>query len=360
MNHRNSTAVLTAIVAVASCSRLTPNAAAQAADLQFNVIYQCAPSLSAKIFSCTGKEPTASCDLQNYRDGKPTQRGMLMRQPLVVGLQKCHLQTPDEAKAHPAGPDLPANAAGGANRAPSSNPNAAAAANPNQAGAGGFKVGDTVRVPLGEGKILQVRGREYFVRNSNGVEIWMSYPEQIRRIGKLTAQDHALGQYHAHDYVQVLVEGKWVEGEVIRQSDNVYTMKLARGNEVDTSAQFMHASTAPPPVAKAPVFQPGQPPKPGLTSCAGKFEGRYASAAGSPGMVTMVFRSGKVNLREPDMVMTDGKLSSMSSEKEAECWTGGGKIYLKWLDGSHYDFPIDINDDGTLDTQYGELKKKGN
>jgi hypothetical protein len=57
------------------------------------------------------------------------------------------------------------------------------------------------------------------------------------------------------------------------------------------------------------------------------------------------------------MVMTDGKLSAMSSEKEAECGTGGGKIYLKWLDGS--DFPIDINDDGTLDTQYGELKKNG-
>jgi hypothetical protein len=36
-----------------------------------------------------------------------------------------------------------------------------------------------------------------------------------------------------------------------------------------------------------------------------------------------------------------------------------GKIYLKWLDSSNFDFPIDINDDGTLDTQYGELKKKG-
>jgi hypothetical protein len=30
-------------------------------------------------------------------------------------------------------------------------------------------------------------------------------------------------------------------------------------------------------------------------------------------MVIMVFGSGKVTLREPDMVMTDGKLSAMSS-----------------------------------------------
>jgi len=113
-------------------------------------------------------------------------------------------------------------------------------------------------------------------------------------------------------------------------------------------------------VSNVVAFQPGQPPKPGLTSCAGKFEGRYASAAGSAGLVTIVFRSGKATLREPDMVMTNGKLSAMSSEKEAECWTGGGKIYLRWLDGSNYDFPIDINDDGTLDTTYGELEKKRN
>jgi uncharacterized protein (TIGR03437 family) len=139
------------------------------------------------------------------------------------------LQTAAEAKANPPRPDLPANVANGTNGA--SRPAANTAAPASQVGAGGFKVGNIVRIPLGDGKILQVRGREYFVRNSNGVEIWMSYPEQIRRKGKLTAEDHTLGQYDAHDYVQVLVEGKRVEGEVIRQSDNVYTMKLANGNE---------------------------------------------------------------------------------------------------------------------------------
>jgi hypothetical protein len=341
------------IVAVSFGLYLAPAASGQ--DLQFNVIYQCAPPLSVKVFSCTSTGPTASCDLQNYRDGKSTVRGPLTRQQLVTGLQKCHLQTPDEAKLHPPGPDMPASAAVPANRAAAANP----AASASQVGAGGFKVGDTVRLPLGDGKILQVRGPEYFVRNANGVEIWMSYPAQIRRVGKLTAEDHALGQYDAHDWVQVLVEGKWMEAEVVNQSDNVYTMKLANGHEVDTSAQFMRPST-PPPAVKPPAFQFGVPPKPGLASCAGKFEGRYSSAAGTPGMVTITFRSGKATLREPDMVMTDGKLSAMSSEHEAECWTGGGKIYLKWIDGTNYDFPIDINDDGTLDTQLGELKKKGN
>jgi hypothetical protein len=102
----------------------------------------------------------------------------------------------------------------------------------------------------------------------------------------------------------------------------------------------------------------GQAPKPGLISCAGKFEGRYEPAVGGPGP-RIVFRSGKATLREPDVAMKDGKMSALFSEKEAECWTGGGKIYLRWLDGSQYDFPIDINDDGTLDTPEGELKKKG-
>jgi hypothetical protein len=101
------------------------------------------------------------------------------------------------------------------------------------------------------------------------------------------------------------------------------------------------------------------PPKPGLTSCAGKFEGRYASQAGSAGLITITFRSGKATVREPDAVMKDGKLAALYSEREAQCWYGGGKIYLRWLNGNTDDFPIDVNDDGTLDTTYGELKKKG-
>jgi len=133
------------------------------------------------------------------------------------------------------------------------------------------------------------------------------------------------------------------------------------------------AASAPPPAAPAapaasarmamagpPTHAAGGPPKPGLASCAGKFEGRYASQAGSAGLVAITFRSGKATVREPDAVMKDGKLAALYSEREAECWYGGGKIYLRWLNGDTDEFPIDINDDGTLDTTYGELKKKGN
>jgi hypothetical protein len=109
----------------------------------------------------------------------------------------------------------------------------------------------------------------------------------------------------------------------------------------------------------SPPRAPGAPPKPGLASCAGKFEGRYASQAGSAGLITITFRAGKATVREPDAVMKDGKLAALYSERDAECWFGGGKIYLRWLNGDTDEFPIDVNDDGTLDTTYGELKKKG-
>jgi hypothetical protein len=109
----------------------------------------------------------------------------------------------------------------------------------------------------------------------------------------------------------------------------------------------------------SPARAAAAPPKPGLASCAGRFEGRYASQAGSAGLITITFRSGKATVREPDAVMKDGKLAALYSERDAECWYGGGKIYLRWLNGDTDEFPIDVNDDGTLDTTYGELKKKG-
>jgi hypothetical protein len=85
-------------------------------------------------------------------------------------------------------------------------------------------------------------------------------------------------------------------------------------------------------------------------SCAGKFEGRYSNTAGF-GNMTIIFRSGKATLADP----------TGSGGEEMECWTGGGKIYLhKAGDPASQDMPIDINNDGTLDTPFGEIKKKGN
>jgi hypothetical protein len=89
-----------------------------------------------------------------------------------------------------------------------------------------------------------------------------------------------------------------------------------------------------------------QPPRPGLTSCAGKIEGRYASAAGLGGL-TIEFRSGKATLKGP-----------LVDDEVVDCWTTGTKIVLhnpKEAD----DLELDINKDGSIDTPFGEIKKKG-
>ena len=87
----------------------------------------------------------------------------------------------------------------------------------------------------------------------------------------------------------------------------------------------------------------GQPPKPGLTSCAGKLDGTYQSPSGFP---SIVFRSGK---------------ASVEGDEAVECWTGGGKIYLHTPGTpADHDFVMGINSNGTLDTALGEMKKKNN
>jgi hypothetical protein len=111
------------------------------------------------------------------------------------------------------------------------------------------------------------------------------------------------------------------------------------------NAQTMRLGAAPP---KPAAPKAGSPPKPGLTSCAGKIEGRYASTGGLATM-TIVFRSGKAVMRLPYSQEAD----------ELECWMGGGKVYLH-KPGESEDVLLDINDDGTLQSPLGELKKKGN
>ena len=98
------------------------------------------------------------------------------------------------------------------------------------------------------------------------------------------------------------------------------------------------------PAAAAGRAAAAGPPKPGMVSCAGKFEGRYATTAGLGGL-TIVFRSGKATLSGP-----------LADDETYDCWTGGGKIILHKQ--GQDDLPIEINDDGTLDTPLGELKKK--
>ena len=92
------------------------------------------------------------------------------------------------------------------------------------------------------------------------------------------------------------------------------------------------------------VAKAGKPPRPGLVSCAGKIEGRYAADGGMPMQLT--FRSGKVTL------------SIAGDSKTGECWTGDGKVVIT-LPGEEGAMELDINDDGSLQGPYGELKKKG-
>jgi len=79
-----------------------------------------------------------------------------------------------------------------------------------------------------------------------------------------------------------------------------------------------------------------------MVSCAGKIEGRYSSS--QVGAFTIVFRQGKAQLKMYG-----------DADEEVECWTSGSKIILHKPRAPNEDMPIEINDDGTLDTPMGEV-----
>jgi len=65
------------------------------------------------------------------------------------------------------------------------------------------------------------------------------------------------------------------------------------------------------------------------------------------GAFTIVFRQGKAQVK----MYGDG-------DEELECWLSGKKIILRKPGAPNEDMPIEINDDGTLDTPMGEVKRK--
>ncbi len=66
--------------------------------------------------------------------------------------------------------------------------------------------------------------------------------------------------------------------------------------------------------------------------------------------MTIVFRSGKA-------IMTD---QIGDNNLELECWMSVDRVYLhKPGESASQDMPLDINDDGTLQLPFGELKRKG-
>jgi hypothetical protein len=331
---------------------------AQAPALQMNVIYVCTDGQSFKVFSCDNT--TGACDYQNYKKGQAYQRGEALGVQLTALLPaKCHAQTPAEAQADPHRGEIPpapspfkARAAAGGNGA------GAATANQSGAGSGGFKVGDTVRVLIDgwqEATVLEVHGRSYLVHLPSGIDVSKLWPYEVHRLGKLTAEDHAAGQYDLHDRVQVLVNGRWLEGEIRGQNNvNMYDIKVPGvdtgfGSDiVNTTPENIRMSTtpAPPPPAQRAA---GQVPKPGLVSCAGKYEGRWEHVSGMGGM-KVVFRSGKATITE-----------GLSGEMPFDCFTGDGKVvFYKAGSFTPFSYDFDINLDGTLQTPLGAIKKMGN
>jgi hypothetical protein len=215
-----------------------------------------------------------------------------------------------------------------------------------QTDSNGFRVGDTVEVVTASGwtraKVLAMNGNTYRVL-TYGAAVTKDYPAEVRRIGPPTAQDHANGQYRLGDKVQVNVDGRWIESKVVTEMGMEYQVELPGNRTAWATPKNLRPSSAP--AEAAP--NAGAPPKPGLTSCAGKIEGRYATT-GSLMAFTITFRSGKAT-------MTD-----MGGNDEIfECWMKDGKILLHQPGHDNLDMSIDINDDGTLQTPLGEIKKKG-
>jgi hypothetical protein len=223
------------VAALVSLFLVTPMASvlAQTPPLQTNVVYVCTDGQSFKVFSCDNT--TGACDYQNYKKGQAYQRGQALKVQLAALLPaKCHAQTPAEAQADPHRGEIPAAPSPFKARANAdSNGVATATANQNGPGPGGFKVGDTVRVLVDgwqEATIIEAHGRSYVVHLPNGVNVSKLWPYEVHRLGKLTAEDHAAGQYDLHDRVQVLVNGKWMEGEIRGQNNvNMYDSKSSGG-----------------------------------------------------------------------------------------------------------------------------------
>ena len=137
------------------------------------------------------------------------------------------------------------------------------------------------------------------------------------------------------DAVEVLLFGEWTKGQLLSIDQNQYNVQLPDG-----AKYWMRGSQVRKLTPSAPS---GQPPRPGLTVCGEKMDGKYSSPSGFP---NIVFHSGK---------------ASVEGDEEVECWMGGGRIYLHTAGTrADQDFIMGINSDGTLDTPLGEIRKKGN
>jgi hypothetical protein len=300
---------------------------AQTADLQVGVMYECPGNITFKVHSCAGPGAADQCDVEVAVPGQSAQRGPSARQQVMTLVPMCRVQAAAEA--------APAPGAAAPDAGPDRN---------------GFKIGEQVSALTAGGwyaaRILRANGDAYFVSFGPSTEAWKTYPTELRRIGPLNDMDRARGLFAMREKVQINIEGQWVDGEIVGEMGMEYNVQTADNRTAWASAQHLRRVAAP----EKPAPKVGVPPRPGLKSCAGKFEGRYASTGGGAGgTLQIIFRSGKATLRE------------LSGDSEFECWMDSERIYLHAVgEPPETDIPIDINNDGTLETPFGEIRKKGN
>jgi hypothetical protein len=208
----------------------------------------------------------------------------------------------------------------------------------------GIGPGDTVSVATGQGFVMAIvteRQEHLFrVRIINGPEVLKRYPAEVRRRGETTAYDRANGIYDNEDRIQVLYQGKWIDSRVIASMGMEYQVALPGTLAGWVKPEQMRFVSVAPPKA---VAKAGQPPRPGLVSCPAKVEGRYAAEAGMAMQLTI--RAGKATI------------SMMGDKKVGDCWFGDGKVYLT-MPGEDGTMELEVNDDGSLQAPFGELKKK--
>ena len=323
MPHKRSCRNVAVWFAVGTLGLAVSAAAQGQPEVKPGAVYQCGGEARLRVFSCAGSNPTDACDAELHLPGQQAQRGPITRQQLVTLLASCG----------------PADGASG-------NAPAVAANEPDR---NGFKIGDEVRAATAGGwyqaKILQRNGDSYRVRFNASAEAWKTYPNELRRNGPLNDTDRARGLFDMKEKVQVNVEGKWVDGVVVGEMGMDYNVDISGGRSVWANAQQMRRVAVAEPVAA----KPGTPPRAGLKQCPDKFNGRYSPTGGGSGPTfQLTFRSGKASLQE------------ISGTTELECWSDGQRLYLHTVgETAEQDIPIEINEDGTLDTPFGEVKRKG-
>jgi hypothetical protein len=224
---------------------------------------------------------------------------------------------------------------------------------PFAAAASGVSVGDMVLAPMNGqnivGEVTQVHGGMVDLnlgQNQLARFVDVQYLKVLQHPGAVPQAHFAIGDtvrvpYHAGTVMSgriMKVNGGYCEIDSSQSGFTGWTpCSELNGGTASAGAQGGAGATA---------TTAGKPPKPGFTSCAGKVEGRYGSSGGIP--ISIVFRSGKATLKDPG-----------GGGEEMECWISGKSLLLHDSRSGIPDMPIDINDDGTLETPMGEIKKKG-